>query len=238
SASLEQKAAMSIAPSRRIEEALPTFDDYHQFYGSQEPPQVQQQMPPPQAQPPIFAPNPANYQPEDPARTAAADLRADRDRARAAQQAAAARATAPIQVRGSQPSKKAAPAAHTSLCPNCHAAIPNDEMAQHLKIELLDPQWREQARIAQQRSATTNLSTVDVARNLKRLASARGDVFDGAVGGGGEEGGKRRGEVGGYDGQQQGQGQGGEMPGQSQGQGGQPADVQEQIRLLHQRFKG
>ncbi|KAK3111041.1 SF3a splicing factor complex subunit, partial [Teratosphaeriaceae sp. CCFEE 6253] len=235
-------AAMSIAPSRRIEEALPTFDDYHQFYGNQEPPPAQQHMPPPQAQAqqPIVTPSPANYQPDDPARSAAADLRADRDRARAAQHAAAARATAPIQVRGSQPSKKTAPAAHTSLCPNCHAAIPNDEMAQHLKIELLDPQWREQARIAQQRSATTNLSTVDVARNLKRLASARGDVFDGAVGGGGGvgEGGKRRGEVGGYDGEQQGQGQGGEMPGQQQGQGGQSADVQEQIRLLHQRFKG
>jgi len=37
SASLEQKAAMSIAPNRRIEEAMPTFGDYDQFYGTQQP---------------------------------------------------------------------------------------------------------------------------------------------------------------------------------------------------------
>jgi len=37
SASLEQKAAMSIAPNRRIEEAMPTFGDYDQFYGAQQP---------------------------------------------------------------------------------------------------------------------------------------------------------------------------------------------------------
>ena len=67
---------------------------------------------------------------------------------------------------------------NTSICPNCKQAIPNEEMEQHLRIEMLDPQWREQSRIAQQRSSTTNLSTADVANNLKRLASQRGDVFD------------------------------------------------------------
>lgn len=40
SASLEQKAAMSIDPGRRIEEAFPSFDDQQQFYGQ---PQQQQQ---------------------------------------------------------------------------------------------------------------------------------------------------------------------------------------------------
>lgn len=42
SASLEQKAAMSIDPGRRIEEAFPSFDDQSQFYGQQ---QQQQQQP-------------------------------------------------------------------------------------------------------------------------------------------------------------------------------------------------
>ena len=47
---------------------------------------------------------------------------------------------------------------------------------------MLDPRWREQSRIAAQRSSTTNLSTADVANNLKRLASQRSDVFDPVTG--------------------------------------------------------
>jgi splicing factor 3A subunit 1 len=49
-------------------------------------------------------------------------------------------------------------------------------------VEMLDPRWREQSRIAAQRSSTTNLSTADVANNLKRLASQRSDVFDPVTG--------------------------------------------------------
>lgn len=46
-------------------------------------------------------------------------------------------------------------------------------------VELLDPRWKEQRAKADSRYATTNLSTTDVANNLKRLASQRSDVFDG-----------------------------------------------------------
>jgi len=63
-------------------------------------------------------------------------------------------------------------------CPNCKQQIPYDELDQHMKIELLDPRWREQKAKEQQRAATTNISTQDVANNLKRLASQRTDVFD------------------------------------------------------------
>ena len=49
-------------------------------------------------------------------------------------------------------------------------------------VELLDPRWKEQKAKAESRNATTNLSTVDVANNLKRLASQRTDVFDGLTG--------------------------------------------------------
>jgi splicing factor 3A subunit 1 len=45
-------------------------------------------------------------------------------------------------------------------------------------VELLDPSWREQRAKADARYAMTNLSTADVANNLKRLASQRTDVFD------------------------------------------------------------
>lgn len=51
-----------------------------------------------------------------------------------------------------------------------------------MKIELLDPRWREQKAKEAQRAATTNISTVDVANNLKRLASQRTDVFDPVTG--------------------------------------------------------
>ena len=49
-------------------------------------------------------------------------------------------------------------------------------------VELLDPRWKEQRLKAESRQSTTNLSTSDVAANLKRLASQRSDVFDGVTG--------------------------------------------------------
>lgn len=69
----------------------------------------------------------------------------------------------------------------TALCPNCKQQIPVAELEQHMRIELLDPRWKEQRAKAESRSATTNLSTVDVVNNLKRLASQRSDVFDSSL---------------------------------------------------------
>ena len=69
----------------------------------------------------------------------------------------------------------------TALCPNCHQQIPVAELDHHMRIELLDPRWKEQRAKADSRSATTNLSTVDVVNNLKRLASQRSDVFDSSL---------------------------------------------------------
>ncbi len=45
-------------------------------------------------------------------------------------------------------------------------------------VELLDHRWKEQKARADARYATTNLAAVDVATNLKRLASQRADLFD------------------------------------------------------------
>lgn len=47
---------------------------------------------------------------------------------------------------------------------------------------MLDPRWKDQKAKAEARYSTTNLSQVDVANNLKRLASQRSDVFDGITG--------------------------------------------------------
>jgi splicing factor 3A subunit 1 len=58
----------------------------------------------------------------------------------------------------------------TQLCPNCGEAIPVNELDEHMRIELLDPKWKEQKAIAEKRQAATNLGGGDVARNVKRLA--------------------------------------------------------------------
>jgi splicing factor 3A subunit 1 len=47
---------------------------------------------------------------------------------------------------------------------------------------MLDPRWKEQKAKAESRYASTNISTADVANNLKRLASQRSDVFDPVTG--------------------------------------------------------
>lgn len=167
SASLEEKAAMSIDPSRRLEEAFPSFDDQSQ----------------PQPQAPKSNGYAAPTQVND-SNFRITSLQADRERARAAQEAARNSATQPMKIRSDHIPRAQAKksAASTSICPNCKQAIPNDEMAEHIRIEMLDPRWREQSKIAQHRSSTTNLSTADVANNLKRLASQRSDVFDPVTG--------------------------------------------------------
>lgn len=189
SLSLEDKQKMRIGSDRRIEEAVPDFNDYETIYGAP-PPMPAAQMPqgwspqptPPQQQAPYAAPDLATERAAARAATAAAANQPQnaqtRIRSNYVPQAAAARARTQ---------------ANTSICPNCKQAIPNEEMQEHMRIELLDPQWREQSRKDQQRSSTTNLSTQDVAANLKRLASQRSDVFDPVTGRAvGDAGGKSR----------------------------------------------
>lgn len=234
SASLETKAAMSIAPGRRLEEAVPDLDSYYN---------QAQQAPAPPVQPPTpqqgYVPTPP--QPQQPFQPPPNDednrlnsLQADRARARAAQEAAKSQNAANIKIRSNYvPAAQARKQAQaTSICAVCGKAIPNDEYAEHMRIEMLDPQWREQAKIAQQRSSTTNLSTADVANNLKRLASQRSDVFDPITGRelSAEEAERRK-----------------RMPPAeptpapqvgAQGMGEQrPMDVQEQIRQIHERAR-
>jgi splicing factor 3A subunit 1 len=67
-------------------------------------------------------------------------------------------------------------------CPRCNQPIPADELDEHMRIELLDPMWKEQKAKSDLRSSTTNLSTSHMPDHLKRLASQRSDVFDGVTG--------------------------------------------------------
>jgi splicing factor 3A subunit 1 len=188
SASLEQKAAMSLNPLR-IEEAMPTDEAEPVYYNAYP---MHQVGPTPQPQPThIPAEQQPTFQPPTiPTPVSAAndeEERRIRERAEARDQASAAQAAA----KGQPPSmrirsdyvpraqsRRQQNAAVTALCPNCHQQIPVAELDQHMRIEMLDPRWKEQREKAESRAAHTNLITTDVAGNLKRLASQRSDVFD------------------------------------------------------------
>ncbi|KAK5109556.1 hypothetical protein LTR62_006907 [Meristemomyces frigidus] len=231
SASLEQKAAMSINPNRRIEEGFPSFDDQASFYGNEQQqqaqaPAVQSYAPTPTPPVPQSAWHPPPSENDSAGRLA--ELRINQDRARAAQEAArlapSAQKIRTDYIPRAQQLKTNQQPANTSLCPNCGQAILNTEIEQHMRIEMLDPQWRDQNKINQQRSSTTNLSTEDVSRNLRRLASQRGDVFDARAtvsGGVDEQEAKRQ-----------------KLLAESEEQQQPPANVDEQIRNLHQRYRG
>ncbi|KAB8290544.1 hypothetical protein EYC80_010969 [Monilinia laxa] len=184
-ASLDQKAQMSINSTHmRIEEAMPGDDGI--FDGSYA--QQQYNMAPSPVPQPSYQPQ---YQ-DSRQRTSEEEEEEERirerteARARAQQaQAEAKGGAAPMRIKENYVPRAAARAANKqqmALCPNCNQQIPYDELDAHMRIELLDPRWKEQKAKAESRYATTNLSTQDVANNLKRLASQRSDIFDGVTG--------------------------------------------------------
>jgi splicing factor 3A subunit 1 len=185
SASLEQKGFDLINANMRIEEAVPgeMMDTYV--------------APPPPAQ--IATPTPA-YLPHSPGMAQTdygvqghgqetEEEQSIRERAEARERAAQAHAmakgtTGPMRIRNdyvprAQHKKMGQ---NVAICPNCNQPIPYDELENHMRIEMLDPQWKEQKAKTDARYSTTNLSTVDIANNLKRLASQRTDVFDTTTG--------------------------------------------------------
>lgn len=102
-------------------------------------------------------------------------------------------------------------------------------------VELLDPRWKEQRQKAESRQSTTNLSTSDVAANLKRLASQRSDLFDGVTGEpviSEEEAARRKKAALSYDGQID----GGKAKEQREALAG--VNIQEQIQRIHQKAQG
>ncbi|KAK4153723.1 Pre-mRNA splicing factor PRP21 like protein-domain-containing protein [Chaetomidium leptoderma] len=196
-ASLEERNKVSVNSSLRIEEAFPFEDTSYNAY----PPQTYG-VHAPAAQPPAAAatntPPPQSYGASMPlaSRTRFAEEEADaqriqereQERLRMQQAQAEARGgAAPMKIKENYVPRAAQRAAskfgtQTAMCPNCKQQIPLNEMDEHMRIELLDPRWKEQKAKADARFATTNLSTADVANNLKRLASQRSDVFDTVTG--------------------------------------------------------
>ncbi|KAI9754021.1 MAG: hypothetical protein M4579_004897 [Chaenotheca gracillima] len=274
SASLEQKAMMSLQPTgMRIEEAMPDANDtytsnyaQHTYEQSQQQQYAQQQYPqqplaPPNQQYSSHSPSPqpphgGSAAPEEDEESARIRERSEA-RARAAQAQAEAKGTAaPMKIRNDYVPRAAAQAAsrrgvQMALCPNCKQQIPYSELDEHMRIELLDPRWKAQRALAESRSSTSNLSTSDVAANLKRLASQRSDVFDAVTGQpiSEEEAARRkRAALSSYDGVPVSEGGGGAAAQQQQQGGGaagagmreaqQAANVEEQIRAIHQKWGG
>jgi len=70
----------------------------------------------------------------------------------------------------------------TAICPKCGLEIPVDEMAEHIRIELLDPKYRLQKQAIIERTKGVSLATDDeISQNLNLFARKRGDIFEGSA---------------------------------------------------------
>ncbi|KAL1916397.1 uncharacterized protein VTP21DRAFT_5588 [Calcarisporiella thermophila] len=87
----------------------------------------------------------------------------------------------PIKIRKDYVPKAKKPAINEpkSICPRCGEAFPASELEEHMRIELLDPKWREQKQAAEAKKKESNLllSGSMVERNIKQLSSYRADIF-------------------------------------------------------------
>ncbi|EJT79883.1 pre-mRNA-splicing factor sap114 [Gaeumannomyces tritici R3-111a-1] len=189
-ASLEEKKNFSLS-ALRIEEAFPFEDtDYNAHPVRPQPAQPQPQQnaldlpvhpgPSPQQQRGYAGP----VQDEEEVRRIQ-----EREQARARAHEAQAQArpsAAPVKIKENYVPKAAArgvkAAGQMAICPRCNEQVLMSELEEHMRIELLDPRWKEQKAKAESRYATTNMATADAANNLKRLASQRTDVFDSVTG--------------------------------------------------------
>jgi splicing factor 3A subunit 1 len=136
SASLEQKAMMSLNPNMRIEEAMPTSEDWdqssypaaQQTYGTDIPYRQQQETP-----------DVTMHAPEQDDEEEAYIRERTEARAKAQQAQAEARGGAgPMKIRSDYVPRAAAQAAsrrgiQTALCPNCGQQIPLNELDQHMR---------------------------------------------------------------------------------------------------------
>ncbi|TFK72524.1 hypothetical protein BDN72DRAFT_894688 [Pluteus cervinus] len=114
--------------------------------------------------------------------------RVDEERAREiaraqAMQATSATTTGPMKIRTDYVpklgSKNAKPAMTT--CSVCGQQIPVDELQEHMRIELLDPKWKEQRDALEARKAQSSelQRGANVSTSLRNLARTRVDIFEG-----------------------------------------------------------
>lgn len=70
------------------------------------------------------------------------------------------------------------------ICPRCKQNVKVTDMAEHVRLELLDPKWKdEKAAFDEKTRDSGNIVSGDiVAQNLKNMASMRTDIFGGSAG--------------------------------------------------------
>eukprot|EP00004_Rigifila_ramosa_P024514 TRINITY_DN7131_c0_g1_i1.p1 TRINITY_DN7131_c0_g1~~TRINITY_DN7131_c0_g1_i1.p1 ORF type:complete len:704 (-),score=225.81 TRINITY_DN7131_c0_g1_i1:70-2181(-) len=83
------------------------------------------------------------------------------------------------QYRPIKPVNSGAEAIKTQICPRCGQAVPVNEIEEHMRIELLDPRWRDSARVAKEKKTleTQLAKDEDISRNLGAFATRRTDIF-------------------------------------------------------------
>lgn len=66
-----------------------------------------------------------------------------------------------------------------TTCQICGQQVPTDEIQEHMRIELLDPRWKEQRDMLEARKAQSAelQKGADVGASFKALARARVDIF-------------------------------------------------------------
>ncbi|KAJ2805953.1 SF3a splicing factor complex subunit, partial [Coemansia furcata] len=67
----------------------------------------------------------------------------------------------------------------TLQCQLCNLQIPASEFEEHIRVELIDPKWKEQKLIYEGKLRDSNLvqEGMDIARYLKQMATHRSDIF-------------------------------------------------------------
>lgn len=243
-ASLEEKNNFAISSNLRLEEAFPFDDSPIPAAQVQTLPVHPSPAPAPQYQP--TQPTAHTSTPPDGSRPRPGQEDDESSRIQEREQARARMQQAQAEARGGVGAVKIrdAPVPRASarnktgqqqmaICPNCNQQVPFSELQEHMRIELLDPRWKEQKAKAESRYSTTNLSTADVANNLKRFASQRSDVFDATGMPLSDEEAARRKKiaVNAFDGNPEGKGQ-------THANHLQAVNVEEQIRAIHQKFAG
>ncbi|GAA98213.1 uncharacterized protein L969DRAFT_85848 [Mixia osmundae IAM 14324] len=85
----------------------------------------------------------------------------------------------PMKIRKDYVPKSKSAKGNTTTCTICGQEVPVDEFQEHVRIELLDPAWKEkQAQTERNRTAANMLTEgADVSASLRKLAAKRGDIF-------------------------------------------------------------
>ncbi|CCJ28415.1 unnamed protein product, partial [Pneumocystis jirovecii] len=102
------------------------------------------------------------------------ERREHQEKVRFAQQQS--RAGLPMKIRTNYVPKVLNKTENMLICPQCNLPIPSNELEEHMRIEMLDPKWKEQKAKAESKSASSNLYQEGAASNLKRMTASMYDM--------------------------------------------------------------